>query len=178
MARYRFCSFYFAVSRLWKTLDFRRESAILAEKETACELITGKGVLEIVKWTKLRTASVVGICVLLAGGAANGATQQAITEISNANTGTTVIALPPDVRQELVKQKAAMRAIYLEFTETSRGSLTNWDYSATSVYTAYFAESHFYRQEQLPPGYEHYKNEVAFDGKTIWRRDTSVLSRK
>ncbi|HEY3860360.1 MAG TPA: M20/M25/M40 family metallo-hydrolase [Verrucomicrobiae bacterium] len=128
------------------------------------------------KWTKLRTASVVGICVLLAGGVANGATQQAIMEISNANTGTTVIALPPDVRQELVKQKAAMRAIYLEFTETSRGSLANWDYSATSVYTGYFAGSRFYRQEQLPPGYEHYKNEVAFDGKTIWRRDTSEVS--
>ena len=29
MARYRFCSFYFAAGRLWKTLDFRRESAIL-----------------------------------------------------------------------------------------------------------------------------------------------------
>jgi len=30
MARYRFCSFYFAVLRLWKTLDFCRNSAMLA----------------------------------------------------------------------------------------------------------------------------------------------------
>ena len=29
MARYRFCSFYFAADALWKTLDFPGESAIL-----------------------------------------------------------------------------------------------------------------------------------------------------
>ncbi len=29
MARYRFCSFHFAPDRLWKTLDFRPEPAIL-----------------------------------------------------------------------------------------------------------------------------------------------------
>jgi hypothetical protein len=28
-ARFRFCSFYFAVGRLWKTLDFGRESVRL-----------------------------------------------------------------------------------------------------------------------------------------------------
>jgi hypothetical protein len=29
MARHRFCSFYFAAGRLWKTLDFSGESVIL-----------------------------------------------------------------------------------------------------------------------------------------------------
>jgi hypothetical protein len=103
--------------------------------------------MEIVEWTKLKTAGVAGVCALLTGGAATGAAQQAIPDYSNRNMGSAIIALPPDVRQSLAKQKAAMRAIYLEFTETSRGSLTNWDYGAASVYTAYFAESHFYRQE-------------------------------
>jgi carboxypeptidase Q len=140
-------------------------------------LINGKGVLEIVKWTGLRTAGAVGVCVLLTSAVATGTAQQAITEISNTNNGSAVIAFPPDVRQALAMQKEAMRAIYLEFTETSRGSLTNWDYGATSAYTAYFAESHFYRQEQLPSGYEHYKNEVAFDGQTFWRRSVDGVSK-
>jgi hypothetical protein len=30
MARFRFCSFYLAANGLWKTLDFCRESAMLA----------------------------------------------------------------------------------------------------------------------------------------------------
>jgi hypothetical protein len=29
MARFRFCSLYFGAGRLWKTLDFPRESAML-----------------------------------------------------------------------------------------------------------------------------------------------------
>jgi hypothetical protein len=29
MARYRFCSFYFAADQLWKTLDFAGGSAML-----------------------------------------------------------------------------------------------------------------------------------------------------
>jgi len=28
MARYRFCSFYSAIGRLWKKLDFHRKSAL------------------------------------------------------------------------------------------------------------------------------------------------------
>jgi carboxypeptidase Q len=132
--------------------------------------------MEIAKWTKLKTAGVVGVCALLTRGAATGAAQQAITDYSNRNTGSAIITLPPDVRQSLEKQKAAMRAIYLEFIERSRGNLTNWDYGATSVYTAYFAESHFYRQEQPSSSYEHYKNEVAFDGQTIWRRSVDRVT--
>jgi hypothetical protein len=99
-----------------------------------------------------------------------GASQQAITDDSNTNTGRVLNSLPPGVRQELQKEKAAMQTIYLEFTETNRGTLTNWNYGVASVYSAYFAGSHFYRREQQSPGYEYYNNEVAFDGQTIWRQ--------
>ena len=71
-----------------------------------------------------------------------------------------------------------MRAVYLEFTETSRGTLTNWDYAVAPAYSAYLAGSHFYQHERIPgAGYAGYEREVAFEGQTIWRRNTDKVSK-
>jgi hypothetical protein len=97
--------------------------------------------------------------VWLNAGAVTDADPQAIPNDPNTKTSSATIVLPPAVRQQLEKQKAAMRAIYVEFTETLRGSLTNWDYNVAPAFSAYFEGGHFYRSERIP-GDERYDNEL------------------
>ena len=104
----------------------------------------------------------------LASNAATVGNERDLTDGSNSRTSTEKIALPPEVRQQLETQKAGLRAIYLEFTTTNRGTLPNWNYDVAPAYSAAFEGNHFYRQEQIPRD-EGYDNEVAFDGQTIWR---------
>jgi len=70
----------------------------------------------------LKNPGFTALFMLLTSGAATVVAEQAV-----ANGAST--QLPPEVREQLEKQKAAMRAIYLEFTTTNRGTLTNWNYA-------------------------------------------------
>src|SRR5881392_307583 len=130
-----------------------------------------KGTLKLMTQTKLRRAAVVCTSFLLTAAAATAVVAQVIAKSAQ-------IQLPPEMRQQWEKQKVALRAVYIEFTETSRGILTNWDYVAAPAYSAYFAGSHIYQHERIPgAGYAGYEREVAFDGQTIWRRNTDEVSK-
>ena len=94
------------------------------------------GTLKLMTQTKLRTAAVVCTSFLLTAAAARGVAAQATAKGAQ-------IQLPREARQQWEKQKAALRAVYLEFTETSRGTLTNWDYAVAPAYSPYLAGSHF-----------------------------------
>jgi carboxypeptidase Q len=133
-----------------------------------------KGELRLVQWGSLKTAAVVGVSALLAVDVATVAAEQTLTnDVNGAATNTTWLS---EVRLQWEKQSAAMQAGYFEFTETTRGALTNWDYGVANTYRAYFDGNRFYRQEKAP-GYESYDNEVAFDGQTVWQRNRDAVRR-
>ena len=112
----------------------------------------------------LKNPGFTAVFMLLASNAATVANQRDITDGSNSRTSNERIALPPEVRQQLEKQKAGLRAIYLEFTTTTRG-LPKGNNGVEPAYSASFEGSRFY---QRVPREEGHDNEVAFDGQTIW----------
>jgi hypothetical protein len=91
-----------------------------------------------------------------------------------ANTAPAVGDLLPEVTAQLEKQKDSLRILYVEFTQTSRGSLPNWDYDPAPAVSAYFDGNHFYRHERIP----RYEQELhqAFDGQTFWRGDLHLFT--
>jgi len=131
----------------------------------ASTLTLVKGALELMAWAKLRTAAVVGVGMLLTAGAAAVAVKQASTNGAKAK-------LPPEALAQLEKQKAAMRAIYLEFTESRRGTVNTYTGDVVPSYSAYFDGNQF-RQRQHPPGQDY---ERAFDGENVYNDEAGALS--
>ena len=77
--------------------------------------------------------------------------------------------LPPEVRKEWERQKAALSSLYLEFTTTNRGTLPQWNYASAPAVSGYLEGGHFYLHEVIP-GDDRYEVELAFDGQNVWRR--------
>ena len=137
-----------------------------------------KRIMKALAYPTLTIATVIGVCALLTAGATAAAARPPSVNDSESGSTRPMIGLPPDLRQHLVKQKAALRNIYLEFTETDRGTLTNWGYDVAPAYAAYFAGSHFYWHIVPGVGYELDEREVAFDGQTIWERGANPINMK
>ena len=119
-----------------------------------------KGALKLMAWAKIKTTAFVGATLLLATGAATIAVQQAAWDSNK-------LQLPLEVREQLEKQKAALKNVYLELTERSEGKLTGHDYSETHSYCAYFDGRTFSLEERLSQQ-EKYDNTFTFDGKNFW----------
>jgi carboxypeptidase Q len=124
----------------------------------------------------MKTSILINVGMVLATGSVAAGQQNFAT---NSGTGTSRAAdsFPPRARQLLEAQKAALRAAYFEFSEISRGTLTNWDYGVAPTFSACFEGSRFYRHEIQGPGYEYYENESAFDGTMLWRRNTGAVTK-
>jgi hypothetical protein len=125
----------------------------------------------------MHTIAVIALSTLPVFGAVAVA-QQPTTQSSNPKATNANVVLPSGVFQQLEKQRSALRAFYLESTETCAGTLANWDYGVRMTSSAYFGGGCFYQHETYDPDHKIYESEVAFDGQTIWRRDTSGIIRK
>jgi hypothetical protein len=116
-----------------------------------------RGTIMQMAWAKLRAAIVASAAVvLLATGT--------ITLVTRAGDPAASIKLPPEVRQQLDKQKAALRQVYFEVTETSRGTLPGYGYRPDS-WSFCFDGSRFY-QHRRSTGIDR-----SFDGENVWERD-------
>ena len=109
-------------------------------------------------WAKIKAAVIASAAVLLL---ATGT----ITFVTLAGEGRP--DLPPEVRQQLDKQKAALRNVYFELTETSKGTLRGFGYRP-DAWSFYFDGGRFYQHQRLS-GLER-----AFDGQNLWQRDAAA----
>ena len=143
----------------WKVFDRLQAYGDSLKRPVPLTLTVMKGVLTLMKWAKLKTAASVGAGVLIVG-VATAPVQQAVADGPN-------IKLPPEVREQLEKQRTVLQAVRFEFNTAKSGTLTNFDYTVTQIFSAYFEGRRFLLEEQLP-GRESYNDKVAFDGQTIW----------
>ena len=135
--------------------------------------------LKLMAWVKIKAAIVASAAViLLTIGAATtiaafaGNRDGASTYPSTAADSVS-IALPAEARQQLEKQKDALRTVYLQYVETAKGALPAqaYTYGPPRTSSVYFDKGQFYQKEEVPDD----PYERAFDGQHVWSRSRNAV---
>ena len=127
---------------------------------TAAPLV--KGTLKLMAWAKIKVAALTAAALLTLG-------TVSVVTIAHGRSAKNVAAratiqLPPEVQQQLTKQKAAMSIVYLEYAESYSGTLSEYKNDVAKTYAVYFDGSRFYHHERTP-GHD---NQRSFDGKLVY----------